>query len=136
MCDIKAILGNTSREAQQLRPRESAKGERTRRKGPWRGAGTGSKHRAQLCGQGLLEYQAVGPAVPKRSTELSVLVFFLNRIISVLQDVPQRGMAVHGWGKGHFSSKISSQALVLSKSFRSLHIPIEHQGQAHLLGFS
>lgn len=97
------------------------------------GQGGGSKHRAQLCSQGLLEYQAVGPAVAKRSTELSVLVFFLNEIISVLQDGHQRGMAVHGGGKGHLSSKISSQALVLSKSFKSLHIPTEHQGQAHLL---
>lgn len=102
MCDIKAILGNTGREAQQLGPRESAKGKTTRRNRPWKvqwGRVVGSKHRAWLCSQGLLEDQAVGPAVAKRSTELSVLVFLLNRSISVLQDVPQRGMAVHGWGR-------------------------------------
>lgn len=54
----------------------------------------------------------------------------------MLQDVPQRGTAVHGWGKGCASSKSSSQALVVSKSFRSLCIPREHQGQAYLSGCS
>lgn len=48
MCDIKAVLGNTGREAQQLGPRESAKGERKRRNGPWRGAvGQGGGEQAQ-----------------------------------------------------------------------------------------
>lgn len=98
MCDIKTVLGDTGSEPQQLGPWESAKGERTRRnleRVPW-GKQVGSKHRARLCSQGLLKDQAVGPAVAKRSNELSMLVFLLNRIISVLQDVPQRGMAVHG----------------------------------------
>lgn len=122
MRDIKAVLGDTSREAQQLRPREPAKGERTRRNGPW-GRVVGCKHRAWLCSQGLLgdswetpgRLLAVGPAVAKRTTELSLLVFLLNRIMSVLQDVTQRGMAVHGCGKGCLSSKSSGQALVVSK---------------------
>jgi len=54
-CDVKALLGDTGHEAQQLRPRESAKGERTRRNVPWGRVlqqGRVGGESAGLCGQG------------------------------------------------------------------------------------
>lgn len=60
MSDIKAILGDIGREAQQLGPREPAKGERTKRNGPWKGAvGQGGREQAQ--GSGL---QSGAPGIP------------------------------------------------------------------------
>lgn len=92
-------------------PKERGKGETGLGGVQW-GRVVGSKHRARLCSQGLLEDQAVGPAVAKRSTELSVLVLLLNRIISVLRMGPREEWQCMDGGRSTSGTK--SQARLWS----------------------